>query len=84
MTEDQREQLINLKKVKSSPSLPEDLQTAVNSFIQQAIIVGEYRLDTMPHEYVDNLISTIVKYPEYNFVTKELLEILENELKPKL
>lgn len=84
MTNEQREQLMNLKKMKSSPRLPEDLQTAVNSFIQQAIIVGEYRLDTMPHEYVDNLISTITKYPEYNFITKDLLEILEKELKPKL
>ena len=83
MTNEQREQLMNLKKMKSSPRLPEDLQTAVNSFIQQAIIVGEYRLDTMPHEYVDNLISTITKYPEYNFITKELLEILEKELKMK-
>ena len=84
MTEEQRQQLIRLKTMKASDRVPMDLQIAINTFIEQARIIGEYELDSMPPEYVNNLIDALTKYPEFDFLTKELLEILEKEIKPAL
>tara|TARA_B100000073_G_scaffold133970_1_gene109711 strand:+ start:377 stop:631 length:255 start_codon:yes stop_codon:yes gene_type:complete len=84
MTEEQRQQLIRLKTMKASDRVPMDLQLAINTFIEQARIIGEYELDSMPPEYVNNLIDVLTKYPEFDFLTKELLEILEKEIKPAL
>ena len=82
MIEEQRQQLIRLKTMKASNVIPMDLQVAINTFIEQAVITGEYQLDTMPPEYVNNLIDALTKYPEFDFLTKELLEILNKEVKP--
>lgn len=84
MTEEQRQQLLRLKTMKASDVIPMDLQVAINTFIEQARIIGQYELDTMPPEYVNNLIDVLTKYPEFDFLTKELLEILEKEIKPAL
>ena len=84
MTEEQRQQLIRLKTMKASDRVPMDLQLAINTFIEQARIIGEYELDSMPPEYVNNLIDALTKYPQFDFLTKELLEILNKEVKPYL
>jgi|TARA_B100002019_G_scaffold118932_1_gene102080 hypothetical protein len=84
MTEEQRQQLIRLKTMKASDRVPMDLQLAINTFIEQARIIGEYELDSMPPEYVNNLIDALTKYPQFDWLTKDLLQILENEIKPKL
>jgi Tat protein secretion system quality control protein TatD with DNase activity len=84
VTEEQKEQLTKMKTLKSSKLLPEDLQISINTFIKQAVIIGEYGLDSMPPEYVNNLIDSLTKYPEFDFLTRELLEILEKEIKPTL
>jgi len=84
MTEEQRQELIRLKTMKASDRVPMDLQLAINTFIEQARIIGEYELDSMPPEYVNNLIDALTKYPEFDFLTKELLEILNKEVKPYL
>ena len=84
MTEEQRKELLRLKTMKASNVIPMDLQVAVNTFIEQARIIGQYELDSMPPEYVNNLIDVLTKYPEFDFLTKELLEILEKEIKPAL
>ena len=42
------------------------------------MIVGEYDLDSMPSEYMENLLRVMSKYPEYNNVTLELIEILKS------
>ena len=36
---------------KANENLPQDLQDTINTFIEQANIVEEYDLDTMPMEY---------------------------------
>ena len=84
MTEEQRQELIRLKTMKASDRVPMDLQLAINTFIEQARIIGEYELDSMPPEYVNNLIDALTKYPQFDWLTKDLLQILENEIKPKL
>tara|TARA_B100000902_G_scaffold364849_1_gene385179 strand:- start:550 stop:804 length:255 start_codon:yes stop_codon:yes gene_type:complete len=84
VTEEQKQELIKLKTMKASNRIPMDLQTAINTFIEQARIIGQYELDSMPPEYVNNLIDALTKYPQFDWLTKDLLQILENEIKPKL
>ena len=57
---------------------PEDLTKAIQTFIQQAVIIGEYELDAMPPEYMENLLDVMAKYPEYNKVTLDLIKILKS------
>ncbi len=58
--------------------LPEDLQDAINTFVEQFNIMEEYNLDTIPSEYTINLLETMKKYPEYNSVMLDLIEILND------
>ncbi len=59
--------------------LPEDLQNAINTFIEQFNIMDKYNLDTIPSEYTANLLETMNKYPEYNTVLLDLIQILKKE-----
>ena len=77
MSTDIREKLKNMKMIKVREGTPEDLKIAIQTFIQQAVIVGEHGLDHMPPEYLDKLLTTMSKYPEYNNVTLELIKILK-------
>ena len=65
-----------MKGLKINPNTPEDLSIAIQTFIEQAVIVGEYELDTMPVEYVNNLLEAFSKYPQYNHLMNELIKIL--------
>jgi len=58
--------------------LPKDLQDAINTFVEQFNIMEEYNLDTIPSEYTINLLETMKKYPEYNSVMLDLIEILND------
>ena len=78
MSPEDRERLKHFKKIGVKDYVPEDLARAIETFLQQAIIIGEYQLDAMPPEYMENLLSTMSKYPEYNKVTLDLIEILKN------
>ena len=59
--------------------LPQDLQDAINSFIEQFNIMVEYDLPEIPFEYGSNLISIMSKYPEHNKLTLDLMKILSEE-----
>ena len=78
MSPEQKEQLKLFKKFTVRDGTPKDLSEAIQTFIQQAIIVGEYELDSMPPEYMENLLKTMAKYPEYNKVTLDLMKILKS------
>ena len=70
-----------MKNLKVREDIPEDLRIAIKSFIEQAVIVGEYELDHMPMEYMENLLKTVAKYPEHSLLLMELIRILkENEI----
>tara|TARA_Y100001951_G_scaffold47983_1_gene37824 strand:+ start:304 stop:516 length:213 start_codon:yes stop_codon:yes gene_type:complete len=58
--------------------LPEDLQIAINTFIEQFNIMEEYNIDTIPAEYTANLLETMNLYPEYHNVLLGLLEIIND------
>ena len=46
--------------------------------MEQFNIMEEYNLDTIPSEYTINLLETMKKYPEYNSVMLDLIEILND------
>jgi hypothetical protein len=56
--------------------LPKDLQVAINTFIEQFNIMEEYNLESTPTEYTVNLLETMSKYPEYNSVLLDLVDII--------
>ena len=81
MSPEHKEQLKRIKTLKVREDIPDDLRIAVQTFIEQAVIVGEYELDTMPVEYVNNLLEAFSKYPQYNHLMNELIKILkENQI----
>ena len=58
--------------------LPDDLQDAINTFVEQFNIMEEYNLDTIPPEYTANLLETMNLYPEYHNVLLGLLDIIND------
>ena len=56
--------LTRMKTLNVRNDIPDDLRIAIESFIQQAVIIGEYELDHMPLEYMENLLKTFVE-PEH-------------------
>ena len=79
MSPEQKEDLKRVKNLKIRKDIPDDLRIAIKSFLNQAVIVGEYELDHMPSEYLENLLKTISKYPEYSLLLMELVEILNKD-----
>jgi hypothetical protein len=75
-SEEIKKDLLRMKGLKVNPNTPQDLAIAIQTFIQQAVIVGEYDLDTMPSEYVNNLLEAFSKYPQYNDLMDDLINIL--------
>ena len=67
---------------KANKYLPQDVQNAINTFVEQFNIMEEYNLDTIPTEYTLNLLTTLSKYPEYVGVATELMTMIleDNEV----
>jgi len=61
-----KDDLLRFKKYKVRTDIPEDLQIAIQTFIEATVMVGENNLDHMPGEYLANLMMILDKYPEYN------------------
>ena len=59
--------------------LPDELQSAINTFIEQFNIMEEYDLDHIPRQYTINLFETMSKYPEYNNVLIDLYDIVMDQ-----
>ena len=66
-------------KKKASDFLPKDLQNAINTFIEQFNIMEDYDLDHVPPEYLTNLFKTMSKYPQYNNVLLDLLDLVKDD-----
>ena len=59
------------------PGHPEEIQTAIKSFLDFSLILTEYPdIQHIPPEIVENLLKTLSKYPAYNKLTLELIDIL--------
>jgi hypothetical protein len=81
MSTEDKKQLERLKTLNVRDDVPKDLRVAIESFMQQAIIINEYELDYMPTEYMRNLLRTLAKYPEYSMLFMDVIKVLEeNEL----
>ena len=81
MSPEDRESLQRIKTLKVRDDIPKDLGVAIKTFMQQAVIIGEYELDHMPMEYMENLLKTFAKYPEYCETFMDMVKILErNEI----
>jgi len=78
LSEDKKE-LERLKALKVRSDVPKDLGIAIEAFMQQAFIIGEYGLDYMPSEYMENLLRELAKYPEHSMLFMDMIEILERE-----
>ena len=77
----EKEQLERMKTLHVRGDIPKDLSIAIETFIKQAIIIGEYELDYMPIEYMENLLKSFARYPEYATTFMDMVEILErNEI----
>ncbi len=66
---------------RADKNLPQDLQDTINTFVEQANIVEEYDLDTMPMEYFVNLIEKLKEYHEYPLIMYLLKSVEEGMIK---
>jgi len=76
MKDDISKELIRIGRKRPNPNLPQDLYVAIDTFMQQTVIIGQNELDFMPPEYMENLVRIVAKYPEYSSFLEELLAIL--------
>ena len=79
MSPEQKEDLKRIKTLKIREDIPDDLKVAIRTFLDQAVIIGEYELDHMPSQYLEILLKTIAKYPEHSLLLMELLQILNKD-----
>ena len=62
------------------PGHPEEISTAIKSFLDFSLILTDYpEINHIPPEVVENLLKTLMKYPEYNKLTLDLINILNQE-----
>ena len=62
------------------PGHPDEIKQAIQSFLDFSLILTEYpEIDHIPSEVIENLLKTLMKYPEYNKLTLELINILNRE-----
>ena len=81
MSPEDKKHLQRIKTLKVREDIPNDLRIAILAFMEQAIIIGDYELDHMPMEYMENLLKVFAKYPEYATTFMDMIEILErNEI----
>ena len=74
MSDKVHEDLKRFKKFKVRDDIPKDLQVAVQTFVAATVMVGENNLDSMPGEYLANLMEVMDKYPENHGVLKSIVE----------
>ena len=85
MKDDISKDLIEIGRKRPNPNLPNDLYIAIDTFMQQTVIIGQHELDFMPPEYMENLVRALAKYPEYSSFLEELLAmLLGHELIPPI
>ena len=77
MSPEDKKHLQRMKTLAVRDNIPYDLRIAIESFMKQAVIIGENDLDYMPVEYMENLLKTFARYPEYGTFLLEMIKILE-------
>ena len=65
-------------KVKLRGEHPKDVMEAIDSFFMAGKMMVDYpEMDTVPGEYIDKLIKTMAKHPQYHSLVMDLIEILK-------
>ena len=66
-------------KIRIEKDVPPNIRLALETFIEGAKMMEEYKLDFMPTEYLANLLEAIATHPEHQEVLLELITIIEDE-----
>ena len=62
------------------PGHPDEIKQAIQTFLDFSLILTDYpEIDHIPSEVITNLLDTLCKYPEYNKLTLELVDILNRK-----
>ena len=65
-------------KAKIKGDHPEDVMTAIDTFFHAGkMLMDNPEIQTVPPEYVNNLLQTLNKYPQYRELLIDLLAILK-------
>ena len=65
-------------KVKLRGEHPKDVMEAIDSFFMAGKMMVDYpEMDTVPGEYVNKLIQTMAKHPQYHSLVMDLIGILK-------
>ena len=64
---------------KLNADYPEEVKTAVTTFLEATRMVVQEELDYLPHEYLTNMMEALIKYPETQKVAWELVQILKKD-----
>ena len=62
-------------------NLPEDLRIQMDTFFENARLMADYELDSIPGEVLANLTKVMAKYPEYQRLAQEInMMVLKDEM----
>ena len=62
-------------------NLPEDLRIQMDTFFENARLMADYELDSIPGEVLANLTKVMAKYPEYQRLAQEInMMVLKDEV----
>ena len=66
-------------KAKIQGEHPEEIMVAIDTFFHVGkMLMDNPELNTVPPEYVENLLKALAKYPQYNELTLDLIGIINN------
>ena len=69
-------------KVKLRGEHPKDVMEAIDSFFMAGKMMVDYpEITTVPGEYIDKLIKTMAKHPQYHSLVMDLIGILKRHEK---
>jgi hypothetical protein len=72
---------MSVEEIVIEKDVPPNIRLAIETFIEGAKMMEEYKLDFMPTEYLANLLEALSTHPEHQEVLLELMDIIEDENK---
>ena len=72
---------MSVEEIVIEKDVPPNIRLAIETFIEGAKMMEEYKLDFMPTEYLANLLEALSTHPEHQEVLLELMDMIEDENK---
>ena len=72
---------MEFEEVVIEKNVPPNIRLAIETFIEGAKMMEEYKLDFMPTEYLANLLEALSTHPEHQEILLELMDIIDDENK---